>query len=203
MINAKTDYYNVNDWIFGRAAPWNTSAFQTLTSTLSLFVGLFSLASCFKYLCFLFPVVVDRCSVDNGGCAQICRSTTTSAVCSCRSGFTLNSDGRSCDGTWLIADTRQLVMNCTSEAGLTLILIIDFCISGYCSSFLFVLLSFPTASFCLCLFLQIFSNPPNLSLRSAPCPAYVVRVFFFLFLSVHLPSLSAISPTFVLYVPLI
>jgi len=41
---------------------------------------------------------VDECATNNGGCAHICTNTDGSFVCSCRTGFTLASDGLGCDG---------------------------------------------------------------------------------------------------------
>ncbi|XP_066264276.1 matrilin-2-like [Branchiostoma lanceolatum] len=41
---------------------------------------------------------IDECETDNGGCAQICANTIGSFQCSCEDGFSLNSDGFTCDG---------------------------------------------------------------------------------------------------------
>ena len=41
---------------------------------------------------------INECATNNGGCAQICNNTAGSYQCSCRMGYTLNSDGHSCDG---------------------------------------------------------------------------------------------------------
>lgn len=41
---------------------------------------------------------VDECAINNGGCAHMCNNTEGSFVCSCRTGFTLASDGRGCNG---------------------------------------------------------------------------------------------------------
>ena len=42
---------------------------------------------------------VDECVTRTHMCAQICLNTNGSYTCSCRDGFTLNADGRRCDGT--------------------------------------------------------------------------------------------------------
>ena len=41
---------------------------------------------------------VDECATNNGGCAQTCTNTVGSFVCSCPSGYTLASNGLTCDG---------------------------------------------------------------------------------------------------------
>ena len=48
--------------------------------------------------------------MNNGGCEQICTSTASSRICSCRTGFTLNSDGVSCDGAWLTATPSAITI---------------------------------------------------------------------------------------------
>ncbi|XP_066264280.1 uncharacterized protein [Branchiostoma lanceolatum] len=40
---------------------------------------------------------IDECEIYNGGCAQICANTIGSFQCSCEDGFSLNSDGFTCD----------------------------------------------------------------------------------------------------------
>ena len=51
--------------------------------------------------CFLVQLIVDinECLVDNGGCAEMCTNVLGSFRCSCRTGYRLNVDGKSCDGT--------------------------------------------------------------------------------------------------------
>ena len=41
---------------------------------------------------------VDECSTGNGGCQHNCNNTVGSYHCYCRTGYTLDSDGRSCNG---------------------------------------------------------------------------------------------------------
>ncbi|XP_078621276.1 uncharacterized protein LOC144887750 [Branchiostoma floridae x Branchiostoma japonicum] len=40
---------------------------------------------------------IDECETNNGGCAHICTNTIGSFRCSCQDGFSLNSDGFTCD----------------------------------------------------------------------------------------------------------
>ena len=47
------------------------------------------------YLLNLFTV--NECEIDNGGCEQICTDTFLSYNCSCKDGYSLNTDG-SCSG---------------------------------------------------------------------------------------------------------
>ena len=48
---------------------------------------------------------VDECATNNGGCAQTCTNTVGSFVCSCQSGYTLASNGLTCDGELLVLST--------------------------------------------------------------------------------------------------
>ena len=43
---------------------------------------------------------VDECSSNNGGCAQVCTKTPGSYTCGCDSGYELDGDGFSCNGTY-------------------------------------------------------------------------------------------------------
>ena len=45
-----------------------------------------------------FSLDINECNTNNGGCSQICTNTQGSRVCSCRTGYTLASDGTSCEG---------------------------------------------------------------------------------------------------------
>ena len=44
------------------------------------------------------PADVDECSANIDGCAQSCTNTVGSYQCGCGAGYTLNSDGHTCDG---------------------------------------------------------------------------------------------------------
>ena len=48
---------------------------------------------------------VDECATNNGGCAQTCTNTVGSFVCSCQSGYTLASNGLTCDGELTVLST--------------------------------------------------------------------------------------------------
>lgn len=41
---------------------------------------------------------VDSCAINNGGCAHSCRHEEGGAVCSCRKGYILQIDKKSCLG---------------------------------------------------------------------------------------------------------
>ena len=38
------------------------------------------------------------CSVGNGGCDQLCTDSFSGPTCGCLAGYTLNADGRTCEG---------------------------------------------------------------------------------------------------------
>ena len=46
------------------------------------------------------------CEDSNGGCEHICTDTATSLECSCRQGYSLNSNGYTCDG--MLSDSVKL-----------------------------------------------------------------------------------------------
>ena len=41
---------------------------------------------------------INECSEESHNCDQTCSNTVGSFTCSCRSGYTLDSDGRRCNG---------------------------------------------------------------------------------------------------------
>ena len=45
----------------------------------------------------------DECSLGTDQCAQNCHNNVGSYTCSCKTGFNLYSDGRHCDGNYIIA----------------------------------------------------------------------------------------------------
>ena len=47
---------------------------------------------------YLYLTDINECSSNNGGCSQFCTNTDGSFRCSCRSGFRLGSNQRSCSG---------------------------------------------------------------------------------------------------------
>jgi len=53
--------------------------------------------------------MADPCETSNGGCSHICNSDGSSVVCSCREGFGLNLDGKSCSNSF-----KGEVVSCAS-----------------------------------------------------------------------------------------
>lgn len=49
----------------------------------------------------LSSVVSDLCATGDHDCEQVCISSPGSYTCACHEGFTLNSDGKTCNGQWL------------------------------------------------------------------------------------------------------
>lgn len=45
-------------------------------------------------------VVSDLCATGDHDCEQVCLSSPGSYTCACHQGFTLNSDGKTCNGQW-------------------------------------------------------------------------------------------------------
>ena len=50
----------------------------------------------------MFCIIVNECEVDNGGCEHLCMDQPKSFSCGCRSGYTLDSNGRNCTGEYLV-----------------------------------------------------------------------------------------------------
>lgn len=50
----------------------------------------------------MFPVDVNECEKDNGGCAELCVNTKGSRRCECERGRVLDKDGLNCKGIWNI-----------------------------------------------------------------------------------------------------
>ena len=49
----------------------------------------------------LFHIDNNECVMGTDTCEQNCHDTVGNYTCSCNGGYTLNSDGRSCDGTYV------------------------------------------------------------------------------------------------------
>ena len=50
---------------------------------------------------FLLTLDINECGQNNGGCDRFCNNTDGSFFCTCGDGYSLNEDGRRCDGkTW-------------------------------------------------------------------------------------------------------
>ena len=47
---------------------------------------------------FLLTLDINECGQNNGGCVQFCNNTVGSFFCTCGNGYSLNEDGRRCDG---------------------------------------------------------------------------------------------------------
>lgn len=41
---------------------------------------------------------INECATNNGNCSQICTNTVGSFYCSCMDGYTLNANGKACNG---------------------------------------------------------------------------------------------------------
>ena len=41
---------------------------------------------------------INECTINNGGCEQVCTDTVQSYFCSCNGGYSLNADARTCAG---------------------------------------------------------------------------------------------------------
>ena len=54
--------------------------------------------------------LIDSCQSNNGGCEHNCRHSPGGAICSCRSGYALQADGRSCEGNLISAASDWLYM---------------------------------------------------------------------------------------------
>ena len=48
---------------------------------------------------FNFNADIDECAINIDGCDQICTNTNGSFYCSCNTGYRLNVDNKTCDGT--------------------------------------------------------------------------------------------------------
>ncbi|GFR85622.1 matrilin-3, partial [Elysia marginata] len=58
-------------------------------------------------------VEVTRCEQQNGGCAQTCLTRETGEIyCQCRPGYTLNPDGKNCDG-----QSRPVILRVRTTGG--------------------------------------------------------------------------------------
>ena len=53
------------------------------------------------------PSDINECQTSNGGCQHICVNTPGSRQCLCRTGYTLASDGRTCNGMSVTPDQNN------------------------------------------------------------------------------------------------
>ena len=54
--------------------------------------------ACYVMLCVCIVSDVDECAENGDNCEQLCNNRAGDFTCSCRSGYQLDSDGRSCTG---------------------------------------------------------------------------------------------------------
>ena len=61
------------------------------------------LAYIYQSVNFILAIDIDECALGTDQCTQNCHNNVGSYTCSCNAGYTLNSDGRRCDGrnNWL------------------------------------------------------------------------------------------------------
>lgn len=69
---------------------------------------------------------IDECAEDTDQCAQNCRNIVGSYVCSCNAGYSLNMDGRGCDGK-----TQCVVLGWLKEHHYTLLYAIAMATGGW------------------------------------------------------------------------
>lgn len=48
--------------------------------------------------CIMIFADINECSYNRGGCEQLCINSPGNYTCSCLTGYTLQSDGKSCQG---------------------------------------------------------------------------------------------------------
>lgn len=61
---------------------------------------------------------MNECNTNNGGCDQICTDTPSSFHCSCNVGYTLSSDGTTCeDNDECMAGTDTCQQMCVNTPG--------------------------------------------------------------------------------------
>ena len=63
-------------------------------------LSLFFVAMCLYFFSFLFYTDNNECLMGTDRCEQNCHNTVGSYTCSCNAGYTLNSDGRNCNGMY-------------------------------------------------------------------------------------------------------
>ena len=56
---------------------------------------------------------INECLINRGGCSDMCTNTWGSFKCTCRTGFTLNVDGRTCNGNIVIELIHKQTKNYT------------------------------------------------------------------------------------------
>ena len=70
---------------------------------------------------------VNPCTINNGGCEQICRKIGASFQCSCLSGYILSANGRTCDGNNKLWFITEIEFQCISLLCYTMLLVKPAC----------------------------------------------------------------------------
>ena len=72
---------------------------RLLTPTESMMSYETNNSNIFKLLIYVtFNLVINECAKDNGNCSQICHDTETSYHCSCKHGYKMLNDSKTCEG---------------------------------------------------------------------------------------------------------
>ena len=60
--------------------------------------------STFSKKCFLLIIIIDidECGVGTNNCTEICNNTDGGFFCSCKDGYQIASDNRTCEGTYTV-----------------------------------------------------------------------------------------------------
>ena len=69
-----------------------------------------------KYCVFFSALVDNPCQINNGGCSQNCINAPLGFYCSCRKGYQLNSDRKTCKGILMHACACQTQCLCFSPS---------------------------------------------------------------------------------------
>ena len=58
--------------------------------------------ACYIIMCVCIVSDIDECAENRDNCEQLCNNRAGDFTCSCRSGYQLDSDGRSCTGKYCV-----------------------------------------------------------------------------------------------------
>lgn len=86
-------------------------------SLVMVWLKLYNTCGCVYVLQLLItPVDTDECATGMDTCDQNCHNTNGSFICNCNTGYTLNSNGRTCDGMFFcrVIKIISYVMMCLS-----------------------------------------------------------------------------------------
>ena len=96
----------INNCTHGHYGPSNQPCTSNCTSAEGLHFSAFHLfCICSVGLIAYYIIIssdINECRTSNGGCQYICLNTLGSYQCQCRTGYTLFSNGRTCEGIMLI-----------------------------------------------------------------------------------------------------